>query len=252
MGRAHVGRAAGRAAQAAGILAITALGLTGCIPGPPPVPQPASAEPVVQGATTSGEVRDGRVASGATTEVELQIDERAAVMIGATSTDDEDLTLRLRGPGVDIENDDASSHLDVFEFELQTRDSALGSVLDPGTYTIEIGEFSDDASGFRLQVLTSTTVLPAGTSAELPFGPGAPALVIVPLADGRESISGTSEIDTVLWAYLPTSDTEYRDDDSGGERNPRIDLLGERPQDAVVVANGYARESSGSVLLSVE
>ncbi|GEK79044.1 hypothetical protein [Agrococcus baldri] len=240
-----------RTAGIVGIATVTVAALTGCIPSPPPVPQPSPAEPIVPGATSAGEVREGMVPAGGTSTVELQVDERSAVVIGATSPDDEDLTLHLTGPGVDVENDDAHSELDVFAFELDSRDPALAAVLEPGAYSIEVGEWSDDRSSFELQALTTAATVPAGTSADFDFAPGAPAIAIVPLAEGDESIAATSDVDTTLWAYLPESDTEYRDDDSGGDRNPLIELPGERPQDAVVVATGYDRDESGSLQLTV-
>lgn len=248
MRRAHIGRIAG----AAGIAAVVAIGLTGCIPGPPPVPRAPTVAPIEQGGAAGGEVREGYVVAGGTSTVELQIDERTAVAIGATSPDDEDLTLHLRGVGTDLENDDASSELDVFAFELQSRDPAVATVLEPGDYTIEVGEWSDDASRFELQVLTSTTTVPVGTSAEFAFGPGQPALVIVPLTEGDATIAATSDLDTTLWAYVPSSDSEYNDDDSGGDRNPRITLGGDGTQPVAVIATGYDRDDSGTLQLSVE
>ncbi|SFS11597.1 hypothetical protein SAMN04487783_1600 [Agrococcus baldri] len=243
---------AGRAAGAVGVVAIIAAGLTGCIPGPPPVPQPTPAAPIVQSGAAAGELREGFVPAGGTSSVTLTIDERAAVAIGATSPDEDDLTMHLTGAGTDVESDDASGDLDVFEFEMQTRDPAIATVLEPGEYTIELAEWGDDSTDYRLQVLTSTTTVTAGSVAELEFGPGRPALVIATITEGDEAIAATSDIDTTLWAYVPDSDQEYWDDDGGGDRNPRIELIGESPQDIAVVATGYDRDESGTLELAVE
>lgn len=249
----RVGRAtaAGRTGSALAIVATAALGLTGCIPSPPPVPQATPAAPIVPGQTDAGDVRDGRVPSGGAARLPLTIDERTAVVIGATSTDGEDLTLRLTGPAVDIENDDAD-RADVFAFEGQSLDPAVATVLDPGAYTIEVEEWGGDATGFQLQVLTSSTTLGTGESARFSFGPGQPVIAMVTTEQGDEAISATSDIDTTLWAYVPESDTDYHDDDSGGDRNPRIELAGEAAQAIVVVATGYARDASGSLELRVD
>ncbi|MCH1883997.1 hypothetical protein [Agrococcus sp. ARC_14] len=253
-GARRTGRADGarRAVGAVGVAAIASLALAGCIPGPPPLPQATPAAPIVQGETTAGEVRQGRVGGDATTAVALQVEERSAVVIGAHSPDDEDLTLHLTGPGVDVENDDAYGEIDVFGFEMETRDSALAAVLDPGEYTIEVGEFGGDSTGFELQVLTGSTVVPPGSSAELQLEAGGAIIAMVPLASGDETLSATADGDTVMWAYLPETDTDYRDDDSGGDRNPSIELSGEQPQDIVVVVHGYSDDDSGSVQLRVE
>lgn len=240
-----------RAAGAAGAAAIVAVALTGCIPSPPPLPQGTPAEPIVPGEANDGVVVEGVVPADGTATVPLTIDERTAVVIGATSTDDEDLTLRLTGPGVEVENDDARRP-DVFAFELQSLDPAVAAVLDPGEYTIELGEWGDDASGFQLQVLTGATTVEPGTSADFTFGPGQPAIAMVAVIHGDETISASSDIDTTLWAYVPTSDTDYEDDDGGSDGNPRIDLVDESAQQIVVVATGYDRDDSGTLQLTVE
>jgi len=245
----------GRRAKGAGVLgviAIVAVALTGCIPAPPPVPQPTPAAPIVQTGAAAGEVREGFVPAGGVSSVALTIDERAAVAIGATSPDDDDLTMRLTGAGTDVQSDDASGDLDVFAFEMRSRDPGIATVLEPGEYTIELGEWGDGSTRFRLQVLTSTTTVAAGSAAELEFGPGRPALVIASLGAGDEAIAVTSDIDTTLWAYVPASDEEYRDDDGGGDRNPRIQLIGESPQDIAVIATGYDRDDSGTLELRIE
>lgn len=241
-----------RMAAAVGVAAVTAVALTGCIPGPPPVPQPAAPEPIVQGEATAGEAQEGFVAADSTSTVELHIDARTAVAIGASSLDDEDLTLHLTGAATDVENDDAPRELDVFDFEQASLDPALATVLEPGDYTIEVGEWSDSSSRYELQVLTSTTTLAAGDSADFQFGPGQPALVIVRLNSGDETITATSDVDTSLWAYVPAADEELHDDDSGGDRNPLIELGDVTPQDIVVVATGYDRDDSGTLTLTVE
>lgn len=206
----------------------------------------------MQGESGAGEVQTGFVPAGSSTEIELRIDEPTAVVIGARPTGDEDLTLHLTGAGTDVESDDGSSYLDVFAFELGTRDPALGTVLRPGDYTIAVGEWSDAASPFELQVLTSTTVLPEGGPASLEFGPGRPGIAIVPLTTGDRAIAATSDLDTTLWAYVPASDEEYWDDDGGGDRNPRVELAGESAQQIVVVATGYDRDEGGTLELRVE
>ncbi|WP_143143745.1 hypothetical protein [Agrococcus sp. Marseille-P2731] len=246
-------RSARRGTAAAAVGAAVAVGLAGCTPGPPPVPVPSPAAPIAPGGSAGSGDADGVVPANGTSPVDLVLEERAAVVIGATSTDEEDLTLRLVGEGVDLENDDGQTDTRrVFDFEQGLRDPMLAVVLEAGEYTIEVGEWSGDRSGYRLQVLTGTTTVSPGTTASFGLQPGAPGVAIVPIERGDAVLAGESDIDTVLWAYAPESDTAYSDDDSGGDRNPRIELLGEEPQELVVVLAGYADDARGAASLIVE
>lgn len=249
MRRAHFGRMVGAAAVAA----VTMGTLSGCfMPMPPPVPQAPNADPIVQGSAGAADVREGSIASDSTTAVELQIDERSAVVLAATSPDGEDLMLRLVGEDVDLENDDYYDAVRGLAFELETRDPLLGAVLDPGSYTIEVAEFSGDRTAFQLQVLTASTAIDAGQSAEVQVEPGQPAVMLVSLATGDESIAAEADFDSVLWAQVPGSTMPHTDDDSGGNSNPLIMLAGEQPQEIVVVVSSYSGEESGTAVLSVE
>ncbi len=239
-----------RAAGAAAAMAVATIGLAGCIPGPPPVPQPTPAAPVVQGDAAASEVRAGRIASDSTTVVDLDVAERSAVVIGATSPDGDDLTLRLTGGSVELEADDAHGEPDGFAFELSSRDPVLGAVLEPGAYALEIAEYGGASTSFELQVLMGTTTVAPGESAAMTFAPGAPGIAIVPA--GSSAIAATSPHDTVLWARAAAADETFDDDDGGGDRNPRIELASSAAEGLAVVLTGYARDASGSAELSVE
>lgn len=259
-----------RAAAAAAIVTAMALGVTGCIPSPPPLPaSPGSGAqgsggqgggtqgdggtgaqaPAVDAA--AGELHEGRVERGGTAEVELVVAERSAVVVGATSLDGKDLTLRLTGDGVDVAVDDSRGDPDGFAFELGSRDPALGAVLEPGTYVLEVEEFRGDPAAFELQVLMSATTVAPGETASVRVAAGAPAVVIVPA--GSEAIAASSPIDTVLWAHASQSDQVLGDDDSGGDRDPRIDVPAiAAGEDLAVVLTAYDRDEPGSAQLSVE
>ncbi|MGM1028960.1 MAG: hypothetical protein ACQEWM_03695 [Actinomycetota bacterium] len=249
MRRAHTGRMLGVAA----VTSVTVLGLSACfIPLPPPVPSPANADPIVQGSDGAEDVREGFIASGDMTTVELQIVERSAVVLTASSPDDEDLTMRLIGEGADLENDDNEDGPEGFAFEMRPRNPLIGAVLEPGTYSIELAEWGGDRTRFQLQVIATPRFIEAGQSIDVAVAPGQPGVMMVSLATGDESITAVADFDSVLWAQVPGSAMTYSDDDSGGNRNPLVALEGEQPQDIVVVVSSYDGEGSGSVLLSVE
>lgn len=242
-----------RMLAATAVAAVTMGALSACfIPMPPPVPRATSAAPIAPGSTGAGDVREGFIASGGTTVVDLEIDERAAVVLVATSPEGEDLTMRLTGGGVDLENDDNEGEIAGLAFEMGSRDPLVAAVLDAGSYRIELGEFSGDRSSFQLQVLTSTTVVSADAPLVAEILPGEPVVTIAAITDGSESIGATADFDTVLWAHAPLSETHYEDDDSGGSSDPRFSLSGERPQDMVVVAYAYNGAGEGPVTVVVE
>ncbi len=195
MRAAHTRRMLG----AATVAAVTLVGLTACfIPSPPPVPQP-NTDPVVAGTSGDVDVREGYIGADDTVAIELEVAERSAVVLGAVSTDDEDLTLRLIGEGADLENDDGYSELDAFAFEMGSRDPVIGAVLEPGSYRIEVAEYGGDRTGFQLQVLTGSTVVGVGESASLEIAPGAPAVFIARVTTGQEAIRAEADFDSVLW-----------------------------------------------------
>ncbi|WP_413317115.1 hypothetical protein AA0Z99_10505 [Agrococcus sp. 1P02AA] len=244
-----------RVAASAAVGAAVAMGLAGCIPGPPPVPVPSPAAPITPGGSggSTGGGADGIVPADGVATVDLVLEERSAVVIGATSTDEEDLTLRLVGEGIDIENDDGQpDSRRVFSFEPGSRDPMLAAVLEPGEYAIEVGEWSGDRSGYRMEVLTGTMTVSPGSTTSFGLRPGAPGIAIVPIESGDEVLAGDADFDTVLWAYAPESETAFSDDDSGGDRDPRIELPGEAPQELVVVLAPYADDGSGPAQLRVE
>lgn len=195
-------------------------------------------------------MRDGWLSTDAMVSVPVVIEERSAVVIGATSLDEQDLLLRLVGDGVDLASDDAYSEPGVFSFEQQTRDPALAAVLDPGTYELEIEEWAGEATEFQLQMLTGSQSLVLGEVADLALDAAVPTVIIVP-ADASE-ITAISDVDTVLWAYSEADDMWLTDDDSAGDRNPRIEfgatIGGAMP--ALIV--GYERDVSGGVQVMVE
>lgn len=249
MRRAHTGRMLGATIAAS----VTVLGLSACfIPMPPPVPTPPNAAPIVQGSSGAGNVREGFIASDDTTSVELEIVERSAVVLTAASPDDEDLTMRLIGEGVDIENDDHEDGPEGFALERSARNPLLGTVLDPGTYSIQLAEYGGDRTSFQLQVIATPMSIATGQSIEVTVAPGRPAVMMVSLSRGDESTAAVADFDSVLWAQVPDPGVAYADDDSGGDQHPLISLAGEQPQDIVVVVSSYDGEQSGSVLLSVE
>lgn len=240
-------------AAAATLLAVPVLALSGCfIPSPPPVPRPESLEPVVQGPAGASDVRSGFIVEDGAAQLELRIDERAAVVIVAASPDDEDLMLLLTGGGVELENDDGHDEAGGFAFDTSSLDPLLAAVLEPGSYTIEVSEFGGDATSFELQVITSTDAVDAGATADLTIEAGRPAIAFVTVETGQETISAQADFDTLLWAQMTEDSDTYRDDDSGGDRNPSILLFGEVPQDIVVVAWAFEPGHGRSVTLSVE
>ncbi|MGY3127739.1 hypothetical protein ACVWW9_001238 [Agrococcus sp. UYP33] len=249
MRAAHTRRMLG----AATVATVTLGGLTACfIPSPPPVPQAPNTDPVVPGTSGAADVREGFIAAGGTTEIELDVADRSAVVLGAASTDGEDLTMRLVGGNADFENDDGASELDDFAFEMRSRDPLIGAVLEPGSYTIELGEYSGDRTGFQLQVLTGSTVVGVGESASLEVAPGAPAVFIARVTTGQESIRAEADFDSVLWGRSSADASSLMDDDSGGDSNPLITLNGTVDGDLVMVAAAYDRDEGGMVLVSVE
>ncbi|KAA6435259.1 hypothetical protein FQ330_05785 [Agrococcus sediminis] len=242
----------GRVAAASLLVAMPALALTGCfIPSPPPVPRPESLEPIAQGSPDEGDVRTGFIPGDGTAELTLLIDQRAAVVATASSTDDEDLTLRIVGDGADVENDDGYDEAGGFALDTSTRDPLLATVLEPGSYTIEVAEYGGDATGFELQVVTSTDAVGPGEQVALAVEPGRPGVAIATIAEGDEAVSAIADFDAVLWAQMSDSDTTYRDDDSGGDRNPSIQLFGESAQEVVVVAWAFEDGDAGPVTLTV-
>lgn len=243
----------GRVAAASLLVALPTLALTGCfIPSPPPVPRPESLEPIAQGSPDEGDVRTGFIPGDGTAELTLLIDRRAAVVATATSTDDEDLTLRIVGEGADVENDDGYDEAGGFALDTSTRDPLLATVLDPGSYTVEVAEYGGDATGFELQVLTSTDAVGPGEQVDLAVEPGRPGVAIATIGAATQAISATADFETVLWAQMGDSETTYRDEDFGGDGNPRIELFGEAAQEVVVVAFEVEAGDGGVVSLSVE
>lgn len=240
-----------RTAVATATAMVAMLSLTACfIPGPPPVPQPtpiAPIEPVGDGQTIGGEVREGRVPSGGTVAVDLVLDERAAVLIGATSTDDEDLTLLLEGEGIELDNDDGRREPDAFAFPLASNyDPVIGAVLEPGAYTITVGEWGDDASGFQLQVLTGTLAVEVGSTTPLQVGPGEPALVMLPAESQYATVSDPAGVRS----WVTSTDQRYGITDEGlsGERLP---LPGGEGR-LLVVHREQGSTQSGTVELTIE
>lgn len=249
MRRAHVARMLG----AAVIAMVTAGALSACfIPSPPPVPQPPNLDRILPGSDAPVEVREGFIPGDGTTSLELQIDVRLAVVLGAVSTDDEDLRMRLIGDGVDLENDDGYGELDGMAFDMSSRDPVLAAVLEPGSYTIELGEYGGDSTGFRLQVLVSTTTVGTGETIALEVVEGLPAVAIASLTTGAETIAAVADFDSTLWVRASDRDTAYTDDDSGGDSSPLLSMAGAGPQDVVVVVASYAGDEGGPVELSVE
>jgi hypothetical protein len=241
-----------RMLTAASVAAVTVGALSACyVQMPPPVPQASTADPIAPGPAGAGDVRDGSIAAGATTDVELRVDERSAVLLSAASTDGDDLTMRLVGDGVELENDDASEAPRGLALDSSTYDPLLAAVLEPGTYAIQLAEVGGDSTSFQLQVLTSTTVVGAGETVGLEVAPGLPAIAIASLATGSESIAAVADFDSTLWAHAPGSEVPYSDDDSGGDQNPMLSIGGGAPQDIVVVASSYSGEESGVVELTV-
>lgn len=242
-----------RIVGAAAVAVVTTGALSACfMPMPPPVPRAPNTDPIVQGSAGAADVREGLIASDSTTAVELQIDERSAIVLTAASPVDEDLTMRLTGEGVDLENDDADGMLEGFAVDSSSRNPLIAAVLEPGAYSIELAEYSGDRTAFELQVLTTTMAIEAGQEVEVEVAPGQPAVMLVSLATGRERIAAVADFDSVLWAQVPGSETPYTDDDSGGDRNPLITLASEQPQDIVVVISSYSGQDSGTAVLTVE
>lgn len=249
MRRAHTGRMLGAAFAAS----VTVAGLSACfVPMPPPVPTPPNADPIVQGSPGAEELREGFIASGGTTTVELEIEERSAVVLAAASPDNEDLTMRLVGEGVDLDNDDNDEGPEGFAFDMRARNPLIGTVLDPGTYAIELEEYGGDRTSFQLQVIASPMSITAGQSIDVEVAPGRPAVMMVSLSTGDETIAAVADFDSVLWTQVPGSLFPDFDDDTGGDGNPLISLLGEEPQDMVVIVSSYSGDESGTALLSVE
>jgi len=243
----------GRTLAAASLTTLALAGLTGCFTAsPPPVPQASNADPIELRTSDAGGVREGLIVADGTTTLELQIDERSAVVLAAGSTDGEDLTMHLRGEGVDIEYDDREVELAGFAFEPREQDPLLAAVLEPGSYAVDLEEFNGDSTWFRLQLLVSTTELAAGEAADLQVAPGQPAVAIVSLTTGGESIAAVADFDSQLLAEVPGNDTPYVDDDSGGDRNPLIVLADEEPGDIVAVVSSYGGQDAGAVRVSVE
>ena len=249
MRRANVRRMLG----AAGVAAVTVGALSACfMPMPPPVPQAPNTDPIVPGTSGDADVREGFITGSGTTEVELRIEERSAVLIAAASTDGEDLTMRLVGDGADLENDDAYAPPNGLAIDLASYGPLVAAVLEPGTFAVQLAEYRGDSTGFQLQVLTSTAVVAAGETLGLEIAPGQPALAIASLTAGTESIAAAAEFDSMLWAQSPGSDVPYSDDGSGGDRNPMLSLGGGGAQDIVVMVSSYSGEESGVVELSVQ
>lgn len=262
-----------RTRRTIGALALTAavgLALTGCIPAPPSLqsvsaPQPSAqseapgssdpaepSEPATPGSggeAAAGDIAEGQIDADGTVAIALEVAERSAVVLAATSPEGEDLVLRLSGEGVDLREDDSLGDPDVFAFELEHRDPAIGTVLEPGAYTIEIEEYSGDPTGYRLHTLTGTTVVGPGESVEAAIAPAAPALVVV--AAGSRVVGATSAVDTRLMVFEPEA-INVEDDDGGEGLNPLLELDRPAGGDFAMLVWAYDRELSGTAQITVE
>ncbi|MGO1739817.1 MAG: hypothetical protein ACTHYM_12565 [Actinomycetaceae bacterium] len=187
----------------------------------------------------SGELSGSVPADGAAT-VTLEVTERAAVAVGATSPDGGDLQMSIAGGDLDTGIDDTYGYADIFSFEQASLDPAITQVLEPGSYTIDITEYGGDAAQYQLEVLSGTAVIPAGGTANLEItGPQA-TLAIGELATGNESIATNGDIDSVLWTFIPSSHTAYEDDDSGDGLDSLITLPGETVEPVVIAVAGWS------------
>ncbi|MGC5617040.1 hypothetical protein [Georgenia sp. Z1491] len=207
---------------------------------PPPEEPPVSGGG--QGVEVSGELT-GEVPSGGAATVTLEVTERAAVAVGATSPDGGDLQLAISGGDVDAGIDDTYGYADIFSFDQGNLDPAITQVLEPGSYTLELTEYGGDAAQYQLEVLSGTTVIPAGGTANLEITGQAATLAIGELATGNESIATNGEIDSVLWTFMPSSHTAYEDDDGGDGLNSLIVLPGETVEPVVIAVNTYGGDA---------
>ncbi|GEK79056.1 hypothetical protein [Agrococcus baldri] len=260
-----------RALVTIGVLAATTVGLAGCIPMPPSAPPTAtvtpepSAPPAGPGTTEPSEPADptetpepgagantveGQIPADGEGTATFTIDERSAVVLGAASPSGEDLALSMQVGDATIEMDDSDSIIDAFSFDSSGRNPTLALVLDAGDYTVTLTEYSGDATDFVFEHHASSTTIEPGSSGELEIT-DAPALAIVPIASGTETLSVESEIDTVMWAGVLGSGSIYMNDDGGGNLNPAFQLEDEQPQDIAVVLAAYGSET-GPLTLTVE
>lgn len=256
-----------------GVLGAAVIGLSGCIM-PPPLPEaptepstaPSTApsepaepetsapsepsEPAEPEEPSSGAIVEGEIPEGGEGTATFTVDERSAVALGATSPSGGDLALSMRVDDATVTIDDSNSVIEVFSFDPGPLEPTLAVVLDPGEYTVTLTEYGGAAADFIFETHTGTTPVAAGSSAQLELTDG-PALAIVTLESGSETLAVTSEFDTVMWAGVLGSGTIYMDDDGGEGLNPQIEIDGEQPQDIAVVIDGYDDDDTGPLTLTV-
>lgn len=215
---------------------------------PAPDPNPPSGDGAV---TVTGDLTGTVPADGAAT-ITLEVTERAAVAVGATSEDGGDLELYITGGGIDEGIDDSHGYADVFSFDQSGLDPALTHVLEPGSYQIDITEYGGDENAYTLEVLSGTQVVNPGDSVDVSVpADGAAQLFISELSSGSETFQTSGSTDTKLWVFTPSDHTSFEDDDSGDSLNAAIGLPGVTPE-AVVVAVGTWQNRGGDTTLSVQ
>ena len=166
-----------------------------------------------------GEVMDWL--TGRAQDYTLQV-ERAGLYTITLASSAFDPVLRVRGPGVEAENDDGGSGTD----------SRLRLYLEPGTYTMNVAALQGEGRGdFALAVrhaplpgglvTTDGTALVSGRTAVAHVDGGGRRFVLDVPQDAQVTIDARSEdLDTVLHVDGPGG--TFEDDDGGTGTNARV------------------------------
>ncbi len=178
------------------------------------------------GALELGETVQGTVPAGNTWTATLSVDEATPVVVEAMA-DVGDLTLRVTGGAVEVENDDRGRFLD--RDSVSSLDPALGVYLEPGEYEVTVDTYiSSSSTDFSLTTTVPEMVAPGDTIPVEADGDDL-WLAAVELTDRATLVLDTvaSEGDGLVTVFTSTGTVEYNDDSDEGAgeyRDPYLEL----------------------------